>query len=178
MAGFIEEFFGYRAEDKSKQALDAAQKQLCPFLRGQCTKILSRDHTLSGVCAVRQKKDGTPAVICCPNRIYAEDYRMLHEIAADAFGAKFPLYAGRAAVGKAKTEGGAVAVFGHGRGGELRLPQRGHILWIGFWPVWIIQANSRILRLLRCKLLIRLELIEMPGRHFCKIEVLSAIQWA
>lgn len=124
MAGFIEEFFGYRAEDKSKQALDAAQKQLCPFLRGQCTKILSRDHTLSGVCAVRQKKDGTPAVICCPNRIYAEDYRMLHEIAADAFGTKFPLYAGRAAVGKAKTEGGAVAVFGHGWGGELRLPQR------------------------------------------------------
>lgn len=34
------------------------------------------------------------------------------------------LYAGRAAVGKSKKEGGAIAVFGHGWGGELRLPQR------------------------------------------------------
>lgn len=34
------------------------------------------------------------------------------------------LYAGRVAIDKAKSEGGAVAVFGHGWGGELHLPQR------------------------------------------------------
>ena len=34
------------------------------------------------------------------------------------------MYAGRAAVDKARSEDGAIAVFGHGWGGELRLPQR------------------------------------------------------
>lgn len=32
MSGFIGEFFGYRAEDKSKVATDAAEKKACPFL--------------------------------------------------------------------------------------------------------------------------------------------------
>lgn len=124
MAGYIAEFFGYRAEDKSEQAIAAATRQICPFLGTQCTKVLSRDRLIAGVCAVRQKTAGSPNVICCPNRIYAEDYKMLHLVAQQAFGCELGLYSGRAAVGKAKAENGAVAVFGHGWGGELRLPQR------------------------------------------------------
>lgn len=124
MAGYISEFFGYRAEDKTEQATTAALRQICPFLGTQCTKILSRDRLVSGVCAVRQKTPGSPNVICCPNRIYAENYKMLHLIAKQAFNCKLELYSGRAAVEKAKVENGAVAVFGHGWGGELRLPQR------------------------------------------------------
>jgi hypothetical protein len=53
MAGYITEFFGYRAEDTSKQALQAAASGKCPFLGKPCTKILSRDRTISGVCAIR-----------------------------------------------------------------------------------------------------------------------------
>lgn len=124
MAGYIVEFFGYRAEDSSDSALNAAARQVCPFLCRQCTKVLSRDRLIAGVCAVRQKTEGSPNVICCPNRIYADDYKLLHTIANQAFGQKYNLYAGRAAVQNAKNEGGAVAVFGHGWGGELRLPQR------------------------------------------------------
>ena len=52
---------------------------------------------------------------------------MLRTIAKNAFGADYPLFAGRAAVKKAQELGGAVAVFGHGWGGELRLPQRGGV---------------------------------------------------
>lgn len=124
MAGYIAEFFGYRAEDKSEQATTAATRQLCPFLGTQCTKVLSRDRIVAGVCAVRQKTAGSPNVICCPNRIYAENYKMLHRVAQQAFGCELNLYSGRAAVEKAKAENGAIAVFGHGWGGELRLPQR------------------------------------------------------
>jgi len=124
MAGYIAEFFGYRAEDKSDAALRATAKRICPFIGSQCTKILSRDRDIAGVCAIRQKTDNSPIVICCPNRIYAEDYKMLHTISHSTFGQRFNLYAGRAAVSKAKVENGAVAVFGHGWGGELRLPQR------------------------------------------------------
>ncbi|MCL2081868.1 MAG: hypothetical protein FWH04_01325 [Oscillospiraceae bacterium] len=124
MAGYITEFFGYRAEDKSETALKAAANRLCPFLGSQCTKILSRDNSIAGVCAIRQKTAGMPSVICCPIRLYVEDYKMLGIISRNAFNQDLKLYAGRVAVEKAKTENGAVAVFGQGWGGELRLPQR------------------------------------------------------
>lgn len=124
MSGYISEFFGYKAEDASTIALNTANSQICPFLGSPCTKVLSRDHLISGVCSVRQKTEGSPSVICCPIRIYAEDYKMLHLISRQAFGRDFGLYAGRAAVERARAEGGSIAVFGHGWGSELRLPQR------------------------------------------------------
>lgn len=126
MSGYISEFFGYRAEDKSETALQNIAKQVCPFLSSYCTKALGdkTNRTLSGVCAVRQVTQGSPDVICCPNRIYAESYKMLSIVSRKAFGADYNLYAGRMAVAEAKRASGAVAVFGHGWGGELSLPKR------------------------------------------------------
>ncbi len=126
MSGYISEFFGYRAEDSSDTAVLNTARQVCPFLASFCTKALgdANNRTLSGVCAVRQVSEGSPAVICCPNRIYAENYKMLSTVAQKAFGTTYNLYAGKLAVAKAKAENGAVAVFGHGWGGELPLPKR------------------------------------------------------
>lgn len=124
MSGYISEFFGYRAEDKSEAALKAAAKRICPITRSACEKILSRTKMPSGVCTIRQKTPGSPNVICCPNRIYADNYAMLRNVAHMAFKQDLNMYAGRISVSKAKQEGGAVAVFGKGWGGELRLPQR------------------------------------------------------
>ncbi|MCD7736754.1 MAG: hypothetical protein LUI07_07325 [Lachnospiraceae bacterium] len=126
MSGYISEFFGYRAEDTSISAAENTSRQVCPFLSSYCTKALGdkTNRTLSGVCAVRQVTPGSPDVICCPNRIYAENYKMLSTIAQKAFRAELNMYAGRLAVEKAKVENGAVAVFGHGWGGELPLPKR------------------------------------------------------
>lgn len=126
MSGYISEIFGYRAEDTSDIALQNVSKQVCPFLSSYCTKALGdkANRTLSGVCSVRQVTPGSPDVICCPNRIYAENYKMLSSMAQKAFGVEYKLYAGRLAVSKAKVENGAVAVFGHGWGGELPLPKR------------------------------------------------------
>lgn len=126
MSGYISEFFGFRSEDTSTTALVNQSRQVCPFLGSFCTKALGdkNNRTLSGVCSVRQVSTGSPDVICCPNRIYAENYKMLSVIAEKAFRANLNLYAGRLAVEKAKTERGAVAVFGHGWGGELPLPKR------------------------------------------------------
>lgn len=124
MAGYIAEFFGYAASDKSDEALSTAARKNCPFLGNFCVKTLSRDKIISGVCALRQKTPGSPNVICCPIRLYAENYKMLYEIAYKAFHQQQNLYAGRVTVDKAIQEGGAVAVFDKGWGGELRLPQR------------------------------------------------------
>ena len=126
MSGYISEFFGFRSEDASTTALENQSRLVCPFLGSFCTKALGdkNNRTLSGVCSVRQASTGSPDVICCPNRIYAENYKMLSVIAEKAFRANLNLYAGRLAVEKAKAENGAVAVFGHGWGGELPLPKR------------------------------------------------------
>ena len=113
MAGSISEFFGYRAEDRSKIARKAASDKKCPFLGSTCVKLFGRTREISGVCAIRQKKAGSPSVVCCPNRIYADNYAVLYKISRMAFGCDLPLCAGRAAVEKSKSAGGAVAVFGH-----------------------------------------------------------------
>lgn len=126
MSGFISEFFGYRAEDNSTLAAQNVSRQVCPFLGSYCTKALGdrSNRTLSGVCSVRQVSAGSPSVICCPNRMYAENYKMLSTIAEKAFRVSLNLYSGRLAVAKARQENGAIAVFGHGWGGELPLPKR------------------------------------------------------
>ena len=124
MAGYISEFFGYNAYDQTSIAQQIARDKKCPFLGKACTKNLGRLGIVSGVCAVRQKTVGSPSVICCPNRLYADSYKMLSDIAFIAFETKLNMYAGRTAVEMSKKEKGAIAVFGHNWGGELRLPQR------------------------------------------------------
>ena len=85
MAGYIAEFFGYNASDNSEIALKTAARKNCPFLGNFCVKTLARDKVISGVCAIRQKTPGSPNVICCPIRLYADNFKMLHEISEKAF---------------------------------------------------------------------------------------------
>ncbi len=148
MAGYISEFYGFKATDQSPESLSTAAKGICPFIGSFCTKLLSRDGITSGVCSIRQKTTGSPSVICCPVRLYAEDYKLLRIIAENAFKMKLNLYAGRNAVERARQEGGAVAVFGKGWGGELRLPQRkGSGSYFVDWVLARIDANGELAEL-------------------------------
>ena len=126
MAGYIAEFFGYDSTDKSEQSLTAAAQRHCPFVNASCMKTLGheRQQVASGACAVRQIKSDEP-IICCPQRLYADDNQMLRIVGEMAFGrSDLGYYSGTVAVGRAVAEGGAIAVFGQGWGGELRLPKR------------------------------------------------------
>ncbi len=122
MAGTIWEFFGFRADDLSIRAREAAKKNVCPIIKELCWKTF-RDKTISGVCTLKPITSGP--VICCPIRLYAEDHRILRDISFKAFGNELELVPGRKAVMHAKTESkSCIAVFGRGWGGELRLPQK------------------------------------------------------
>lgn len=144
MAGTVTDFFGYRAQDTSDIAASAVARQDCPFIHDTCTKMLSRDGQRSGVCAVKQVKSDN-YIICCPHRLYADDYKMLSIIAEKSFGQKLNLYSGRVAVEKAKEEGGAIAVFGHRWGGELRLPKRnGSGNYFADWVLAYIDALGEL----------------------------------
>lgn len=122
MAGTIWEFFGYRSGDKSTEAQDAAQNEQCPIIKDKCEKTFN-DGVISGVCTLKPITTGP--VICCPIRLYADDYRILRDVSLKAFGEDFDLIPGRGAVSVAiAEEKQCVAVFGKRWGGELRLPQK------------------------------------------------------
>lgn len=145
MSGYITEFFGHSSTDASEEAKRQAATRHCPFLNEVCSKRLSRERIPSGVCAVRQVSPGSSPVICCPNRLYADDYRMLHCICQDAFHVDKALYGGKLAVERAKAEDGAVAVFGKQWGGELRLPQReGAGSYFVDWVLVLLDAQGQI----------------------------------
>jgi hypothetical protein len=132
MASNIVEFFGYGPEDRSGVAHDARSGRQCPFLGEHCTKTLS-DGEISGACTLKPRNGGP--VICCPIRLYANKYEILHDVVRVAFGRAIPLLPASAIT---KEHGECVAVFGKRWGKELRLPSRGKggayfVDWVLAW---------------------------------------------
>lgn len=120
--GHIAEFFGYPATDQSAVAKKSAEDRFCPHLGSTCIKTLN-DGRVAGACNI--KPATTKAVICCPIRLYAEDYKILRDISDIAFATGLPLVPGPSARSKAAELGiPVVGVFGQRWGGELRLPKR------------------------------------------------------
>jgi hypothetical protein len=117
----IVELFGYSATDFSKPAQTLRKSFDCPFLNDRCTKQL-RDGTPSGACTVKQMAG--PPIICCPNRLYWDDYFVLQDIAKVAFGRNAALLP-KSRIAEAATAQAPVAVFGKRWGKELHLPKRG-----------------------------------------------------
>ncbi|MEM6898386.1 MAG: NotI family restriction endonuclease [Pseudomonadota bacterium] len=138
MAATIFEFFGYRADDRSDIAKHAADTEVCPISGETCQKSFN-DGVVSGVCAI--KPITSEPVICCPIRLYADDYRILSDIADRVFGPNLKLVAGRDAVNHSiDNREACVAVFGKGWGGELRLPQKSKKG--GYFVDWVLAKIS------------------------------------
>ena len=138
MAATIFEFFGYRADDRSDLAKHAADTEVCPISGETCQKSFN-DGVVSGVCAI--KPITSEPVICCPIRLYADDYRILSDIADRVFGPNLKLVAGRDAVNYSiDNREACVAVFGKGWGGELRLPQKSKKG--GYFVDWVLAKIS------------------------------------
>ncbi|MBD8043364.1 hypothetical protein H9638_06005 [Arthrobacter sp. Sa2BUA2] len=130
----ISEFFGYPVTDISSAAVGAAASRYCPFLERTCVKTLS-DGLISGACAIKPAR--SPAVICCPNRLYADNYRFLVDIAEKAFPIGLELVPGPRALSDARERNRpVVGVFGKRWGGELRLPQRSGVG--NYYVDWIL----------------------------------------
>lgn len=117
MALQVIEFFGYTPLDPAAKGNVAARR--CPFVGSNCIK------PKHGACSVRQVSESEP-VICCPNRMYADSYKILTEIATETFGAGAVLIRPAdvaAHVAAGSMTGTEVAVFGRYWGQELPLPR-------------------------------------------------------
>jgi len=123
MASNIIELFGYSAGDQSPEARKARAERRCPFLQQTCTKTLN-DGSVSGVCTLKPMTSGP--VICCPVRLYSDDYQILKDVAAQAFGGSIDLIIGADFSSHREANPGkeCVIVFGKRWGKELRLPSR------------------------------------------------------
>jgi len=80
VAGTIYEWFGYRSDDTSDAAAQAASDHLCPFLGKDCVK-----RGKSGVCSI-EPATSQEHVAICPVRLYFSGHDFLRHIANDAFG--------------------------------------------------------------------------------------------
>lgn len=131
MSVTVIDWFGHMASDRSNAAKTAAATQQCPFIHGNCEKVF-RDGLVAGACSIKQATHDP--VVCCPNRLYGDDWRILRDVASIAFssapsfvsGNPMNLVPGRKAQAIATERGEpVVGVFGKKWGGELHLPQRG-----------------------------------------------------
>lgn len=120
MASNIVEFFGYAPMDRSEAATQARASRFCPYVNRTCSKTLSNGDQ-SGACTIKLMR--SPPVIICPDRLYAENYKILHDVAQVAFGPGCELVSGNSPGVKSALERSAktIAVFGKRWGGELRL---------------------------------------------------------
>ncbi len=124
------EFFGFDPLDKSSEAQEYRKLGACPFVKGACIKKF-KSKTVSGACALKPVTSGP--VICCPNRMYAHEYRVLLDVAQSCFGKQARLCKTNS---EALNDGNDVHVFGKRWGKELRLPNRGK--GGGYFVDWVL----------------------------------------
>lgn len=84
----IVEIFGFSPTDLSLSVRSYWKTNLCPFINGTCTKINHDQTIVYGTCSVTSPYGD---VIICPNRLYANGYKVIKDVAVDAFG-DLPFY--------------------------------------------------------------------------------------
>jgi hypothetical protein len=120
MSLLITEIFGYPASDTSVVALAQRKSEICPFLNKTCWKRFRNGGLVSGTCAV--KPPTSEEVIVCPDRLYAENFRVLRDIVTEAFGPSMRLI-GPDDINSSQGEENRVVAFGKRWGKELRVPK-------------------------------------------------------
>lgn len=152
----IVELFGYAPDDHSPPAQAVRASASCPFVGGTCIKRL-KSGLICGACSLKPTTS-TP-VICCPNRMYAEDYKVLLDIAVDAFGPGMRLCR---RISEAVGDGRDVVVFGKHWGKELRLPSRAK--GGGYFVDWIL-AHLGQARDLEAFVAVELQTMDTTGSY-------------
>lgn len=116
----ITETFGYLATDLSDAARTQRKSLICPFTKKECWKKFRSGGVVNGTCVVKPPK--SPEVIICPDRLYADGFRVLSEVAKEAFDREMKLI-GPSDLQGTRDVGDRIVVFGKRWGKELRVPK-------------------------------------------------------
>lgn len=82
------EIFGFAPDDLTPECKNYWTREICPFIGTKCSKFNHDKSVIYGVCSVVTSNE---EIIVCPKRLYAESYKTLRDVCADAFG-YLPLY--------------------------------------------------------------------------------------
>ena len=118
MALKIVEFFGFSPFDPIARQFVESRK--CPFVEDRCIK------PRHGACSIVTPTETKP-IICCPNRMYANDFQILKDIAREVFSIEcnfIGLEEARRIIADSNRTfvGNEVIMFGRYKAGELSLP--------------------------------------------------------
>lgn len=137
MALRLTEFFGYPVGDP--RGLPYAAAKRCPFVGNDCIKP---EH---GSCSLEALQTPAP-VICCPNRLYAGNFRILKQVADLAFGGDNDVITPeetRRRISTGTFVGNEVAAFGKYFHQELPLPKAGKVSG-SFYMDWVlVRPNAK-----------------------------------
>jgi len=139
MGLLITETFGYATSDTSAPATTQRKSEGCPFIGKTCWKRFRAGGVISGTCAV--KPPTSEEVIICPDRLYAENFRILREVVTEAFGPSMNLI-GPDDINRTKGEENRVVAFGKRWGKELRVPKSAENA-NGYAADWILAKISK-----------------------------------
>lgn len=118
----ITEIFGYAPPDESPTVKEIRTTGTCPFTSKRCIKVFRDSGVVHGTCTVKTPSE--EEVICCPKRLYAQQFKILTDVAVEAFGADLRMIPPKD-VFDTKGEQRRVVAFGSGWGKELRVPKSG-----------------------------------------------------
>lgn len=133
----VNELFGYSPD--STEFSDAVRSRNCPFINSTCRKNFS-DGMASGLCTATATKNPAP-VICCPQRLYANDYQILRQVCVSAFGPTLPMLTN---LSDGLPSGGAAIPFGQRLGKELKVKSRGSSYSFD-WVIAQVDGNGQLI---------------------------------
>jgi hypothetical protein len=124
----IAEIFGHSPDDLSEHARSLWSVNACPFVEGPCSKKSHDGSVVYGVCSVRNLNDDE--VIVCPNRLYAENYKIIRAVSSDAFGKNVEFCTYSEYVRRRTQKGTVVVALGTKSGREVGLGKQLSIDWV------------------------------------------------
>lgn len=111
------EIFGYAPKDATPNARKYWELKACPFVGRACTKY-DHTHTICyGTCSVT---NAGQEVVICPNRLYANNYEPIRDVAENVFG-KQPFMLFDEYIKKSSPSLECVVALGQNSGKEVKL---------------------------------------------------------
>ena len=121
------EIFGYSPTDMSRDVRKLWDLGACPFLNKGCTKHNHDQSIIYGTCSVTSPQGD---IIICPNRLYADDYASLRQVAQAAYGDKIPLLMCDQYVKSRATANECVVALGMNSGKEVKVGRSLSMDWV------------------------------------------------
>ena len=130
----ILEIFGFPPDFICEESNLMWVKKACPFTQTPCTKCNHDMSVIYGTCSVTSNQG---SVVICPNRLYAEDFKVLKKVADDSFGSgiSFLTYQEYVKERQAKsalleTPTGVVISLGRNSGKEVQVGHQMSMDWV------------------------------------------------